>query len=415
MFLTSPDASMSRTVATRDPLGLQPIWTERARELVPSLTEQTTSARGFQLLTLAIWTWNLLVARQPAAKMHSITTWIPLVEQACARAWVRAQDNSGPAWSLPGLRRANHTRLDDHVAVSTDESHQLLSAPVATGTYGIYYGAAKRAGLLDSARSSLSGEMLADLKANSPMTPREVALLHDLLWPAVAKANHVVTLDVRPSAPLAAALVRVLSELPQRGIVARKVITQFPLTRSLAIRMLDPTRTAARSGHRTLLREVVGAEPRFAETIARALACEDYIDPLQGVFDRLGGFGGERVGAAAARVDIDLTALQAARARFAALGPWRRDGAARNAELYAGLDLTSGTALVKGLVGAHSQICRARRRGPWLEIDGDALVVRQDFGVENTAQPAVGLGWRHDYYLDPLRAVAADLRGEVLA
>ncbi|MCA9647328.1 MAG: hypothetical protein KC492_41850, partial [Myxococcales bacterium] len=53
-FLTEIDPRAAVT-GSRDPLGLQPIWSALGRELVGNLTTVTTSVRGFTTLMLGLY------------------------------------------------------------------------------------------------------------------------------------------------------------------------------------------------------------------------------------------------------------------------------------------------------------------------------------------------------------------------
>ena len=74
-----------RVVANRsDAMGVLAVWSVRARDLVPHLTEQTTNVRGFQILVEAFRLWELY---EPAHPEHAgrLDDFFLLVEQAFAR------------------------------------------------------------------------------------------------------------------------------------------------------------------------------------------------------------------------------------------------------------------------------------------------------------------------------------------
>ncbi|MDF1788572.1 MAG: hypothetical protein P1U82_22115, partial [Verrucomicrobiales bacterium] len=153
-MLTERDEDLLGVANRSDAMGVLAIWSARARDLVPHLTEQTTEARGFQILLEAFYLWEHFTKEQKEEPVSDerFSDFFLLVEQAFARI-VGHQDKK---WSLPGTRRVL-ARISEKPHISlTDYSWHLLGSQKNNGLWGLYRGAAQRAGLLTDDLSKLA-------------------------------------------------------------------------------------------------------------------------------------------------------------------------------------------------------------------------------------------------------------------
>ena len=83
LMISSKDDDLVGVARRSDPLGLLAVWSARAREAVPHLTEQTTEVRGFQILVEAFRLWTIFVNKAPQPP-ERLMEFFMLVEQAFA-------------------------------------------------------------------------------------------------------------------------------------------------------------------------------------------------------------------------------------------------------------------------------------------------------------------------------------------
>ena len=131
LMISSKDDDLVGVARRSDPLGLLAVWSARAREAVPHLTEQTTEVRGFQILVEAFRLWSIFVNREPQPP-ERLTQFFMLVEQAFART-VGCRDGD---WPLPGARRVR-SRLGEVPRISVaDGGWHLLGGQLVNGIWG---------------------------------------------------------------------------------------------------------------------------------------------------------------------------------------------------------------------------------------------------------------------------------------
>ncbi len=65
LMLSARDEELLGVSNRSDPMGFLAVWSARARDLVPHLTEQTTQVRGFQVLIEAYRLWSLYQQDHP--------------------------------------------------------------------------------------------------------------------------------------------------------------------------------------------------------------------------------------------------------------------------------------------------------------------------------------------------------------
>jgi len=84
LMVTAKDDDLLGMSNRSDAMGILAVWSVRGRDLVPHLTEQTTSVRGFQILVEAFRLWEIY---EPAHPQHagSLDDFFLLIEQAFAR------------------------------------------------------------------------------------------------------------------------------------------------------------------------------------------------------------------------------------------------------------------------------------------------------------------------------------------
>jgi hypothetical protein len=141
-FLTDID-SRAAIKGSRDPLGVQPIWSRFGRHVVGNLTTVTSSVRDFTVLLLGYYFIERAV--EDGATDGDLATFLKW-EQLAAYARARINEERG----FRGTDRV-WTRIheSDRVRLGIDSSCQILGNQKIYGLWGLYSVSAKASGLLD--------------------------------------------------------------------------------------------------------------------------------------------------------------------------------------------------------------------------------------------------------------------------
>src|SRR3990170_1598514 len=92
-FLTLQD-SRGRIKGSRDPLGVQPLWTRLGRRVIHNLTTVTTSLRGFTTLLLGLYFAERALKDQGEGAARMIDFFLKFEQLAAYSRVVRARDRS---------------------------------------------------------------------------------------------------------------------------------------------------------------------------------------------------------------------------------------------------------------------------------------------------------------------------------
>lgn len=399
LMLTQKDDELLGVANRTDAMGVLAVWSVRGRDLVPHLTEQTTNVRGFQILVEAFRLWELY---EPAHPEHAgrLDDFFLLIEQAFART-VGWHDKK---WPLPGARRV-HARSSEEPQISLkDPDWHLLGGQKANGLWGLYRGASRRAGLLLDDMTRLSAESMEQATLHAGIGPS--ALAH--LFKAVRRAmdGETVSLPTRRNNKLTGDLYDTFWHLPLAEHLRTRLLRGHDLNQKLARRLL----VIEDLDHRAFLADAARDMPDHQATIEDVIRCENLLAVVEAVFFWLCASKGKTLDAAVVDLPVDLDALGAARAAFGHSGHYRGDTAvARHSWFHERLDTSSHVALARSVLLLHEKVNEERKRAPWVWEDQGLL--RSDLDVERPSDRAlqVGLAWRNDYYLHPLKSIAGQL------
>ena len=399
LLLTAKDDELVGASSRLDAMGVLAIWSVRGRDLVPHLTEQTTNVRGFQILVEAFRLWELY---EPVHPQHAdrLDDFFLLVEQAFARTVGWYDEN----WDLPGARRVRARSSEvPHISLE-DSGWHLLGGQKANGLWGLYRGASRRAGLLREDMTRLSGETMEQATLNAGI----VGTAQKRLFEAVQGAmdGETVELPRNMKNGLTKALYDTYWKLPLANHLHVQLIEGHDLNRKLAERLLR----VEDLDHRTFLASAARDLPDQRATIEVAVRCEDFLAVVEAVFLWLCAGKGETVEAAVEDLPVDLDALRAACQSFGHSGVYEGEtAAARHSRLRERLDPSSNVALARSVLLLHEKVSEDRKRAPWVwEEQG---ILSSDVEVERPSEDElqVGIAWRNDYYLRPLRSIAKQL------
>ncbi len=403
LMISQKDDDLLGVANRSDAMGVLAVSSDRARDLVPHLTEQTTQVRGFQILVEAFRLWELY---EPAHPEHAgrLDDFFLIVEQAFART-VGWHDRE---WPLPGSRRVKaRAHEPPHISIADPDWH-LLGGQKANGIWGLYLGASRRAGLILDDMRRLSASTMEAAMLNPGLGSVAQARFFSLAKAAMDGAS--VLLPTNLNNQLARNLYDAFHDVPLAQHLYDKLVDGHGLNLALAARLAS----ADELDHRTFLVAAARDLPEHRVVLEDAIRCENLLGVVESVFLWLCASKGETVETAVADLPVDLGALESARSSFNSSGVYRGDTAsARQARLHERLDTSGRPALARSVLELHRNVSDERRRAAWVwEEDG---VLRSDVDV---AKPMdrdlqVGLVWRNDYYLFPLRNIALQL-SEVL-
>ena len=142
-FLTDLD-SRAAVKGSRDPLGIQQLWTRFGRHVVGNLTTVSTSVRDFTTLLLGYYFAERIAAEAgPRAELATFLKWEQLA------AYARATANND--WAFRGTSRVQKNLQEgSRVTLSDQNAHQILSNQKTYGLWGLYTMPARASCLVDS-------------------------------------------------------------------------------------------------------------------------------------------------------------------------------------------------------------------------------------------------------------------------
>jgi hypothetical protein len=181
-FLTQLD-SRAAIKGSRDPLGVQPIWARLGRHVVANLTTVSNSVHDFTVLLLGYY-FAERVAEEGGTEgdLSTFLKW----EQLAAYARAHVNDERGFRGTERVTRRLND---GERIHLGLDASAQILSNQKTYGLWGLYTVPAKASGLLEGnptrlttdARIVVEKSLLPVLEFESPRIIRDIV---GLLRPA---------------------------------------------------------------------------------------------------------------------------------------------------------------------------------------------------------------------------------------
>ena len=147
MFLTLEDPR-AKIKGSRDPLGMQPIWSKFGREVVTNLTTVTRAVRGFTVTLLGRYYGERLIEDERASEEDAVAIFLRL-EQIAAYAR-RSSQSEHSTDSVLGITRVERffSEYNGKVPIRNDATGYILSDQKTYGLWGLYSVAARVSGLL---------------------------------------------------------------------------------------------------------------------------------------------------------------------------------------------------------------------------------------------------------------------------
>jgi hypothetical protein len=147
-FLTDLDPRAA-VKGSRDPLGIQAIWTRFGRHVVGNLSNASNSVRDFTILILGYhFAARVADVTGPGTELATFLKWEQLA------AYARAHVNND--WGFRGTERVRRNLDERVVTLSAETAHQILSSQKAYGIWGLYSVPGRASGLLNGQPARLT-------------------------------------------------------------------------------------------------------------------------------------------------------------------------------------------------------------------------------------------------------------------
>ena len=423
-FLTDLD-SRAAIKGSRDPLGIQPIWTRFGRHVVGNLTTVSNSVRDFTTLLLGYWFAERIADQHgPGSDLATFLKWEQLA------AYARANVNGD--FVFRGTERVRRNLSEGpRVTLSDNPAHQILGNQRIYGLWGLYTVPGRASALLDGdparltppARKFVERHYLPVLAKGGGRDARRIrevlgqaSVRLDLSGTDAAMVNGVAD-ALKPSlSPEERKFYTsyLLHGGPQDSTVGRQQQLADLLRGTLNSAF---TWSPAAVGH---LAKAAGRRGRDWEPLAHKLSriqtSESVLAPASAVFTYLLGLDGKAPDFVSRRLrgawgkglrSVDAAAFTELKGE---IGASDAPTGARWSDIAAALAAGEYGRLVDLLIAQNAAVMTQRAGAPWIERRLGNLHVRfrdEQGGLPEQAElPRL---WRFSYFLESLRSVAVQL------
>lgn len=426
MFLTLEDPR-AKVQGSRDPLGIQPIWSRFGREVVTNLTSVTRAVRGFAVVLLARYYSERLIEQGIAYEEDAVPMFLRL-EQIAAYARYSRDEDSQQDIVLGVTRVARFLREHSmKVPICNDATGFILSDQKTYGLWGLYSVSARASGLLAPGPVGLTTEAREFVeqtyvpKLRSVQAKLEKLILKDGVLNAVKGQQPYTAMLKLLTGPLTEGEREFFAQTLRdaRG----QDVSSDPLDKARRERqrqlaeLIPECCREDRSVTRTDVFSLMEAAhsrgyDALTERLRRILRLESLLVPIEAIFERLQAKSGQRINDVAKQIQDD----------------WRDDVPGLNDPLDSLLpDIRSSVddeqtkcviecdeALRTGqyrnaietILRWNEVVMSGRGSAPWVKSVGGKLDVRfRGLEVAFPKRDELPDLWRNGYFLDSLREV----------
>lgn len=428
-FLTDLDPRAA-VKGSRDPLGIQAIWTRFGRHVIGNLSTVSNSVRDFTVLVLGYhFATEVAETAGPGTELSTFLKWEQLA------AYARAHVNQD--WRFRGTERVRRNLDESEITLSAEPAHQILSNQKAYGIWGLYSVPGRASGLLDGqpARLTLPAQQLVERTYLEILTN---AGLGDGKRLVELLAKDRVKLDIRRRADE-----RILEGVaillkPELNATERKFYREHLLfggprdstegrQRQLA-ELLEPKLNAEAFLLTPAVVTSLANEAQSQGTHCHALAhylrrietAERLLAPASELFTYLLGCDGVAISEIAQRMKKDggwgnrvpTVAIDATAELKTELGHGDDEAGKRWLDIATSMVTGDYPQLIGFLIQQNKAVMLARGGAAWIEEERGKLKVRvaEERGNLPRREDLPDL-WRFPYFLDSLCSVAGTLKG----
>ena len=424
-FLTDLD-SRAAVKGSRDPLGIQQIWTRLGRHVVGNLTTVSNSVRDFTTLMLGYYFAEQLTHDLgPGTELATFLKWEQLA------AYSRAVQNKD--FSFRGVEKVRKNLAEgSRVCLSDDRSHQILGNQKIYGLWGLYTMPARASGIVEGDPSRLTPPAMElverlYLPKLQEGTGRDAKRIRDALR---QKLNRI---DVEKAD---SRLVQSVGRVLKRRLLAKeREFYRFHLlhggprdeTDGRQQQLADLFRGSLKQKEFAWSPATVGQFAKSAKSLGdawhplshrlyRIRTSETVLAPSAALFTHLLGLDGKSVGSVTKRIQsewgpglraIDVSEFKELRGEIGASDSATGD---RWVDIADAMGSGKYSTLLSLLIEQNKVVMTSRGGAPWIEQRSGKLHVR--FLDEKGSLPnkdSVASMWRFPYFLDSLRSVAGTL------
>lgn len=427
-FLTDLD-SRAAVKGSRDPLGIQQIWTRLGRHVVGNLTTGSDSVRDFTTLLLGYYfAARIADEADPGTELATFLKWEQLA------AYARATANKDLAF-----RGTEHVQKalseSSRITLSDDRAHQILGNQKIYGLWGLYTMPSRASGIVDGDPTRLTPPAMELVeKVCLPILEegagRDAKRIRELL------RRQSSRIDVKGAdAPLIEAVGRMLKRriLPREREFYRFHLLQGgpkDATEGRQQQLVELLAGSLEQKDFSWSTAMVGSLAKdarnrgddwhpLAHRLSRIRTGETVLAPVSALFTHLLGLEGKSIDAVTKRLrdawgqglrTIDAEAFRDLRGEI-------EDANKDSGDRWVGIGkaLAGGqySTLVDLLIEQNKKVMEARGGTAWIEKRGSKLHVR--FRDEKGALPRredLPKLWRFPYFLESLRSVAVALTAD---
>ena len=424
-FLTDID-SRAAVKGSRDPLGIQQIWTGLGRHVVGNLTTVSNSVRDFTTLLLGYhFAEKLVDDLGPGTELSTFLKW----EQLAAYSRAKANED----FLFRGTEKVRKNLSEgSRVILSDERSHQILSNQKIYGLWGLYSMPARSSGLLigDPCRLTPVAKEFVERRCVPILEPHAGKGATKILQMLRSKQAR---LDVKAN-PLIEAVGKLLQprllkwekdffrthllhggpdektdgRQQQLAVLLKELLSQaeFPWSTTVIGHLQKKAYASGTDWHPLAFR------------LHRIRTSESVLAPVSVLFTYLLGNDGKSIGAITARLREEWgTGLQTIDSEaFREMRGELGGGDSATADRWVSIadELCAGAFgnVLDLLIEQNASVMVSRGGAPWIEKQDGKLRVRfRDETGRLPKRDVLESLWRFPYFLDSLRTVARTLRG----
>lgn len=427
-FLTSIDPRAA-IKGSRDPLGIQSIWTRMGRRVVGNLTTITTSTRDFTTTLLGYWLAEKINGEKGGeGDLETFLKW----EQLAAYSRYIVNKDEG----IRGIERVKKAQPEhETVLLCADGSAQILSNQRTYGLWGLYTGPSRASGLVADNPTRLTSTGRAILEECCLPTMARNGLsdgrpLIDIIKERTYKLNWNGK-DKNLMRGIGKTLGRAFSE-DERRLYRRALVTVDDcdhtdgLQRELAA-AIDALLTAQVGGMSPSMVERLAKECEArsglgpaARRLREIAVTERLLAPAAMMFGALLAYDGQTVQVVAERIKrswpdlrgcINLKALFELKHDFQ-ISPEDIESGERWIHIAKCLAGGNYVAALEAMIQQNATVMRLRGSDAWVGLREGRLEIR--FQEEQAVEALEGRDpseiWLHSFFIDALAAIARELR-----
>ena len=429
-FLTNID-SRAAIKGSRDPLGIQPIWTKLGRYLIGNLTTVSTSVRDFTVLILGYYFAERIAAEGGGdGDLAVFLKWEQLA------GYARAEINHDR--SFRGTERVKKTLNEQsRIYLSKDFSSQILFSQKAYGIWGLYTVPSRSSHIVegDPTRLTLAGRRLVE-NVYIPIFKKQGFRNGDFIAHKLAPPK--VPIDVKgKDRPLLKAVAKILKRrflAKERSFYKEHLLLgrhqdrtgglQEILAEAMKPGLCDPDWEMSPARIRHLAKTTRGfgeRGERTAERLERIRTAELVLAPAAALFGFLMGSEGQTIldvanfvrkqwGQSLTTINVEDTALLEGDLCSAA---GDKDAALRWLRLSCALAEGAYEEAIRLLLEQNRFVMKMRSNAaPWIDLRENKLQVRfrDERRLPLPEKNWLPQYWRHSYFIDSLRKVAKTLQ-----